>query len=199
MLRKNLKSTLRKGALAVAMAATLPVLSTPVQAGIILDDWDFDATVPAPFTSGVDFDTTSADGLSRFVSDGQSFVIQEFTGSLPDGTPIPVDGDRFYEVAYLKINSYSTNIGGNGTIPDLIGSDANLYFVIEGGGSLDLQPTGQSTFNFDFWRVSLIADDDDAGGVGSDIFEVANADGQVYKNIIDEFADQLVADSFVMR
>jgi hypothetical protein len=170
---------------------------------VILDNWDFAAdqvvaasagALPAGSWNGaIDYDTTTAAGVSRLVSNGQSFVIQQFTGS---GGTAPQNGDRFYETSFLKLDAYSTSGGGTGSASDIIGSNANLYFMIEGGGTLSLGAT--STFNFDFWRISLIADDDDVTGVGSNGQEVANANGQTFQDIIDSFAAAAAAGTFVM-
>ncbi len=190
----------------ILAAAVLSATVAPAQASVIQDNWDFAAdnvvsasggALPAGSWDGaIDYDSTSADGLARFVSNGQSLVIQQFTGS--GGTAV-ADGDRFYEVSFLKVDGYSLASGGTGGISDIIGSNANLYFFIEGGGYLDLNaPPTVSQFIFDFWRISLIADDDDVVGPGSNGNEVANADGQTFNGLTTSLVNQVNLGTFVM-
>lgn len=190
---------LRKAVISAAVAAALGA-SASANASIILDNWDFRADLvqalglPAGSWAGaVDYDSTTASGMSRFVSDGQSLVVQDFSGG---GGTFPVTGDRFYEVGYLNVGAYSLSGGGTGNISDIIGTNANLYFTIEGGGSLTVGAT--STYTFDFFRVSLIADDDDVTGVGTTGAEVANADGQSYSDLIANLASTVSAGTFTM-
>lgn len=191
---------LRKAITAAAIAGAFAA-SAPASAVIILDNWDFRAELvqglglPAgSWANALNYDTTSAAGMSRFVSDGQALVVQNFTGG---GGLIPQNGDRFYEVGYLAVNSYSLASGDTGGIGDIIGTNANLYFIIEGGGALNLMGPAP-TYAFDFFRASLIADDDDINGPGSLGTEVANANGQSYNSLIAALASSVAAGTFTM-
>lgn len=187
---------------AITAAAIAGAFGAPISANasIILDNWDFRADLvqalglPAGSWSGaINYDTATADGMSRFVSNGQSLVVQDFSGG---GGTFPVTGDRFYEIGYLDVSGYSLSGGGTGSIADIIGTNANLYFMIEGGGSLTVG--SPSSYTFDFFRVSLIADDDDVIGPGSAGAEIANAEGKSYSSLINELASQVAASTFTM-
>ncbi len=169
-----------------AATFAIALLAAPqVSAFTVLTDWDVDFTG----YGGIDYDTSSANHVEAFEHDGDTFVIQAATGA--GGTV--QDGDRFYEVAFLQAKTASLNTGTT-DINNLIGAGNELYFVVEGGGSLDL--SGTPTYDFDFGRISLIIDDAEAPFFVGD--EVANADGQTFNDITGALLASLAAETFAM-